>query len=294
MFKGSIAALVSPMKDGRLDERSLRRLLKMHRSAGTSGVVPAGCTGEAATLTEDERARILAVCLEEVGDAMPVIPGTGTNSTRGTIELTQAAERAGAHGALIITPYYNKPTPEGQYRHYRAVAEAVDIPIVIYNVPSRTGVNMLPETIARLAELPRIVAIKEASGSLDQVSAILELSAITVLSGDDSLTLPMMSVGAKGVISVAANVVPRLVADMVAAYPADPPRAAELHRRLWPIARALFAETNPGPVKHAMAELGLIDDGELRAPLAEVSAETREKMAHGIALMREIVEAQKA
>jgi 4-hydroxy-tetrahydrodipicolinate synthase len=294
MFKGSIAALVSPMKDGRLDERSLRRLLRMHRSAGTSGVVPAGCTGEAATLTADERARILAVCLEEVGDAMPVIPGTGTNSTHGTIELTQAAERAGAHGALVITPYYNRPTPEGQYRHYRAVAEAVGIPIVIYNVPSRTGVNMLPETIARIAELPRIVAVKEASGSLDQVSAILGLSAITVLSGDDSLTLPMLSVGAKGVISVVANVVPRLVADMVAAYPGDPNRAAELHGRLWPIARALFLETNPGPVKHAMAELGLIDSGELRPPLAEVSPETRERMARGIALMREIIETGRA
>jgi len=294
MFKGSIAALVSPMRDGKLDERSLKRLLAMHRAAGTSGVVPAGCTGEAATLTADERARILSICLDEVGDAMPVIPGTGTNSTRGTIELTQAAERAGAHGALIITPYYNKPTPEGQYRHYRAVAEASNIPIVIYNVPSRTGVNMLPETIARLAEHPRIVAIKEASGSLDQVSAILGLSAITVLSGDDSLTLPMMSVGAKGVVSVAANVVPRLVADMVAAYPTDPGRAAELHARLWPIARALFVETNPGPVKHAMAELGLIDDGELRAPLAEVTAETRGRMAAGIALMRKIVEEPRA
>jgi 4-hydroxy-tetrahydrodipicolinate synthase len=294
MFKGSIAALVSPMKDGKLDERSLRRLLRMHRSAGTSGVVPAGCTGEAATLTADERARILSICLEEVGDAMPVVPGTGTNSTRGTVELTQAAERAGAHGALIITPYYNKPSPEGQYRHYRAVAEAVGIPIVIYNVPSRTGVNMLPETIARLAEHPRIVAVKEASGSLDQVSAILGLCAITVLSGDDSLTLPMMSVGARGVVSVAANVVPRLVADMVAAYPGDPQRAAELHGRLWPIVRALFMETNPGPAKHAMAELGLIESGELRAPLAEVSAETREKMAPGIELMRKVIEARKA
>lgn len=292
MFKGSIAALVSPMKDGKLDERSLRRLLRMQRLAGTAGVVPAGCTGEAATLTQDERARILAICLEEVGDAMPVVPGTGTNSTSGTIELTRAAERAGAHGALVITPYYNKPTPEGQYRHYRAIAEAVDIPIVIYNVPSRTGVNMLPETIARLAELPRIVAIKEASGSLDQVSAILGLCAITVLSGDDPLTLPMMSVGAKGVVSVAANVTPRLVADMVAAYPTDALRAAELHGKLWPIARALFMETNPGPVKYAMAELGLIESGELRAPLAEVSAETRARMAPGIELMRGFVEAQ--
>ncbi|MBM3307431.1 MAG: 4-hydroxy-tetrahydrodipicolinate synthase [Candidatus Eisenbacteria bacterium] len=287
MFSGCLTALVTPMKDGELDERSLRKLLRAQRAAGVSGVVPTGCTGEAATLTADERARVLAVCLEEVGDAMPVVPGTGTNSTRGTVELTLAAQRAGARGALVITPYYNRPSPEGQYRHYRAVAEAAEIPIVLYNVPSRTGVNMLPETIARLAEIPRIVAVKEASGSLDQVSAILSLCDITVLSGDDPLTLPMLSVGAKGVVSVASNVVPRLVAEMVGAYPGDPAKAAELHARLWPIARALFVEANPGPVKHAMAALGLIESGELRPPLAEVTAESRQRMARGIDLMRE-------
>jgi len=182
MFEGCITALVSPMKDGAIDERSFRKLLRAQRAARVAGVVPAGCTGEAATLTADERARLIAVSLEEVGDAMAVVPGTGTNSTRTTVELTVAARRAGAHGALVITPYYNRPTPEGQVRHYSAVAEAAGIPIVVYNVPSRTGVNMLPETIARLAEVPGIVAVKEASGSVDQVSAILELCDITVLS----------------------------------------------------------------------------------------------------------------
>jgi len=288
MFSGSIVALVTPMKDGRLDEESLRKLLRMHRTAGTAGVVPAGCTGEAATLTVEERERLTAVCLEEVGDVMPVIPGTGTNSTRTTIELTRAAKRAGAHAALVITPYYNKPTPEGQYRHYRALAEEGGLPIVLYNVPSRTGVSMLPETVARLSELPGIVAIKEAAGSLDQVSAILDLCDITVLSGDDSLTLPMLAVGAAGVVSVAANVVPGLVADMVASFAMDPAKARALHARLWPIARALFVETSPGPVKHAMKELGLIRDGELRPPLAPITEESRTRMARALALMREL------
>jgi 4-hydroxy-tetrahydrodipicolinate synthase len=286
MFHGAIVAIVTPLKDGVLDEASLRRLLKMHGDAGTSGIVPVGCTGEAATLSFEERTRVIEICLEEVGGRMPVIPGTGTNSTRESVRLTEAARRAGASGALIITPYYNKPSPRGQVEHYRAIAEAVDIPIILYNVPSRTGVNMLPETVARLAEIGNIVAIKEASGSVDQVSAILDLCDITVLSGDDPLTLPMMAVGAKGVVSVAANVVPGLVAEMVAEFPRNSARALELHRQLWPIAKALFLETNPGPVKHAMAELGLIASGELRPPLAEVTEDTKTKMAAGIALMR--------
>jgi len=197
MFTGSFVATVTPMKNGEVDEKSLRGLLRMHLEAGTAGIVPAGCTGEAATLSSEERLRMLAVCLEEVGDAMPVIPGTGSNSTAETLHLTRAAAAAGAHAALIITPYYNKPTPEGLYQHYREVALEVGIPIVLYNVPSRTGVNMLPETVARLSEIENIVAVKEASGSVDQVSEIAELCDITILSGDDPLTLPMMSVGAR-------------------------------------------------------------------------------------------------
>jgi 4-hydroxy-tetrahydrodipicolinate synthase len=289
MFQGSIVATVTPMRDGSVDEASLRKLLRFHRESGTSGVVPAGCTGEAATLTFDERMRVLDVCLEEVGEAMPVIPGTGSNSTAETVRLTKAAADAGAAGALVITPYYNKPTPEGQYVHYRTVAEAVDIPIMLYNVPSRTGVNMLPETVARLSEVPNIVAIKEAAGSVDQVTAILSLCDITVLSGDDPLTLPMMAVGAKGVVSVLANVLPGEVARMVALHAEDPDAARQLHLTLRPIMKALFVETNPGPVKHAMAELGLITTGELRLPLVEPGEESRQAMAPALETARKLL-----
>jgi 4-hydroxy-tetrahydrodipicolinate synthase len=266
------------MRDGHLDEESLRKLLRRQRETGTAGIVPAGCTGEAATLSFDERMRLLAVCLEEVGDVMPVIPGTGSNSTRETVRLTEAARKAGAQGALIITPYYNKPSPEGQYQHYRAVAEEVDIPIVLYNVPSRTGVSMLPETIARLAEIRNIVALKEAGGSVDRVTAILDVCDITVLSGDDPLTLPMMAVGAKGVVSVVANVLPAHVAEMVDAYAANPDRAREIHAFLWPIVKALFVETNPAPAKYAMERLGLIASGELRQPLVGITDASRRLM----------------
>lgn len=288
MFGGSIVAIVTPMKGGEIDEISLRKLLRLHMMSGTSGVVPAGCTGEAATLTQDERSRLIEICLEETGGRIPVIPGTGSNSTRETVRLTAHAREAGASGALVITPYYNKPTPEGQYLHYKAVAEAVDIPIVLYNVPSRTGVNMLPETVARLSELENIVAIKEAAGSVDQVSAIRELCDITILSGDDPLTLPMMSVGAAGVVSVVANVVPSVVSEMVGCYPSDPLRALDLHAEVRAISKALFVETNPGPVKYAMAELGMISSGELRQPLAAVTEENRRRMAPAVARMREL------
>ncbi|MBD3349641.1 MAG: 4-hydroxy-tetrahydrodipicolinate synthase [Candidatus Eisenbacteria bacterium] len=288
MFEGSIVAIVTPMKDGELDERSLRGLLRMHLDSGTAGVVPAGCTGEAATLTDDERARLLDICLEEVDGRIPVIPGTGTNSTRDTIRLTAGARDAGAPAVLIITPYYNKPTPDGQYAHYRAVAEAVDIPIVLYNVPSRTGVNMLPETVARLSELQNIVAIKEAAGSVDQVAAIRSMCDITVLSGDDPLTLPMMSVGASGVVSVVANVAPALVSQMVSSFESDPRRAASLHMEVRRLSRALFLETNPGPVKHALGQLGLIESSELRLPLVPVREETAREMAPAIERMKEL------
>jgi len=287
MFTGSFVATVTPMKNGEVDEKSLRGLLRMHLEAGTAGIVPAGCTGEAATLSSEEKLRMLAVCLEEVGDAMPVIPGTGSNSTAETLHLTRAAAAAGAHGALIITPYYNKPTPEGLYRHYREVALEVGIPIVLYNVPSRTGVNMLPETVARLSEIENIVAVKEASGSVDQVSEIAELCDITILSGDDPLTLPLMSVGARGVVSVVANVLPEMVAEMVEAFPGRPSRAAELHHALRPISKALFFETSPGPIKYAMAELGLIESGELRPPLVEVTEQTKARMAPALAAIRD-------
>jgi 4-hydroxy-tetrahydrodipicolinate synthase len=289
MFEGSLVAIVTPMKNGEIDERSLRGLLRGHLGAGTAGVVPAGCTGEAATLSTSERARVLEICLEEVGGRIPVVPGTGSNSTRETVRMTAAAKKAGASAALIITPYYNKPTPQGQYLHYRAVAEEVGLPIVLYNVPSRTGLNMLPETVARLSEVEGIVAIKEAAGSVDQVSAILELCDITVLSGDDPLTLPMMAVGAKGVVSVLANVLPGLVAGMVEAYPRDPVRALELHGDVRTLSKALFIETNPGPVKYALAELGLIGSWELRPPLAPLSEASRRTIAPAVERMRTLL-----
>lgn len=285
MFTGSMVAVVTPMLDGEIDEDSLRNLVRMHRDSGTSAVVPAGCTGEAATLTTDERLRLIEVCVEEAGE-MAVIPGTGSNSTRETIRLTAAARAAGADGALLITPYYNKPTPEGQFSHYEAVAREVDIPIMLYNVPSRTGVNMLPETVARLSEIENIVAIKEAAGSVDQVSAIVEACDIVVLSGDDPLTLPMMSVGARGVVSVVANVLPSAVAEMVAAYPSDPERAAEIHHRLRPVSKGLFIETNPGPVKQVMADLGLIRSAEMRLPLAPLRNDSREALAATVERVR--------
>ena len=289
MFEGSIVAIITPMRDGEIDERSFRKLVRMQRVAGTSGIVPAGCTGEAATLTLDERMRLIEIALEEVGDVIPVIPGTGSNSTRETVRLTEAARRAGADGALVITPYYNKPTPEGQYRHYRAVAEEVDIPIVLYNFPSRTGINMLPETVARLSEIENIVAIKEAAGSVDQVSEIVRLCDITVLSGDDPQTLPMMAVGARGVVSVVANVLPSVVAEMVAAYPRAPERARTLHGEVRAAAKVLFLETNPCPVKYAMAELGLVESGELRLPLVEVTETTKKAMEPAIQRMRQLI-----
>lgn len=289
MFTGSMVALVTPMMNGELDERSFRRVVSTLSESGTSAVVPAGCTGEAGTLTRAERLRMIEICLEELSDDTAVIPGTGSNSTSETVRLTREAAEAGAHGALIITPYYNKPTPEGQFQHYRTVAAEVDIPIVLYNVPSRTGVNMLPPTVARLSEIPNIVAIKEASGSVDQVSEILELCDITVLSGDDPLTLPMMSVGARGVVSVVANLLPALVSEMVASYPREPVRAREIHHLLRPISRALFTETSPGPVKHVMAELGMIDSGELRPPLVCVTSDTAKRLETTVDAVRRLL-----
>jgi 4-hydroxy-tetrahydrodipicolinate synthase len=288
MFSGSMVALVTPMANGALDEESFRRILRSHRDTGTSAVVPSGCTGEAGTLTRKERLRMIEISLEELGGDVAVIPGTGSNSTSETVELTREAAGAGAHGALIITPYYNKPTPEGQYRHYATVASEVDLPIVLYNVPSRTGVNMLPPTVARLSEIPNIVAIKEASGSVDQVSEILELCDITVLSGDDPLTLPMLSVGASGVVSVVANVLPALVSEMVGSYPERPDRASEIHHLLRPISKALFTETSPGPVKHVMAKLGLIDSAELRPPLVSVTSDTARALEATVESVREL------
>jgi 4-hydroxy-tetrahydrodipicolinate synthase len=280
MFEGTHVAMVTDFKDGRLNTTGFQRLASALIAGGVNGLVPAGCTGEAATLTLDERISVIKAALSARGDNgnVSVIPGTGTNSTATTIELSKAAEALGVDAVMLITPYYNKPTQAGLMKHYETVARAVSLPIVLYNVPGRTGVNMLPETVAELAEIDNIVAVKEASGSIDQVSRIRAATDITILSGDDSLTLPMMAVGAKGVVSVAGNVAPGHVAGMVRAFlEGKPDEARDIHLRLLPLFHVLFVETNPGPVKAAVQMQGL-GTGELRLPLVPVSEESRAKV----------------
>jgi 4-hydroxy-tetrahydrodipicolinate synthase len=274
MFKGSFVALVTPHHaDGSIDERRFRELIEFQIKNGTRGIVPCGCTGEAATMAHDEQKRMIKIAVEAVNKRVPVVAGTGSNNTTEALSLTVFAKKAGADGALIIAPYYNKPTPEGQYRHYEKIAKEVDIPIMLYNVPSRTGISMKPQTIARLSKIDNIVAIKEASGSMDQVSQILSLCDITVLSGDDSFTLPMMAVGAKGVVSVAANIIPKDVAYMVdLALDGKIEEAGEIHLKLMPIFKGLFIETNPIPVKTALSLMNKIE-ANWRLPLCEMASE---------------------
>jgi len=280
MFDGSSVAIVTPFKNGRVDERALGDLIEFQIAQGTDGIVPCGTSGESATLTYEEHDRVIECAVEAVRHRVPVIAGTGSNSTDEAIVLTKHAKTAGADGALLICPYYNKPTQEGLYRHYKTIAEAVDLPLVLYNIPSRTSVNMLPSTVARLSAIRNIVAIKEGAGSLQQVSEIIEACGerITVLSGDDALTLPMMAVGGKGVITVTANVAPADMAALVDAFAAGHlDRAKTLHYKLYPLFTALFYETNPIPVKEALAMMGKIDP-ELRLPLCPMSSENRDKL----------------
>jgi 4-hydroxy-tetrahydrodipicolinate synthase len=274
-FHGSIVAIVTPFKNGKVDETTLIKLVQWHLKSGTDGIVPVGTTGESPTLSHKEHERVIQIVVEAVGRKVPVIAGTGSNSTDEAISLTKFAKKVGADGALMVTPYYNRPTQEGLYRHYEAVAKAVNIPIVLYNVPGRTGVSLSPETVARLSKISTITAIKEATGSMDQTSHILSLCDITVLSGDDSLTLPLLSLGAKGVISVAANVVPQSLSEMVDAYfSGNLLKAQHLHKKLFPLCRALFIETNPIPVKTAMGLLGLCRE-EMRLPLCGMEEKNR-------------------
>lgn len=271
MFEGLSVALVTPFSDGGVDEQALGRVIDRCLGGGVDGLVPVGSTGEGATLTREERERVIAITVERARGRAFVLAGTGTNDTAVSIENTRSAKRLGADGAMLVTPYYNKPTPLGLLRHYEAVAKAVDLPIVVYNVPGRTGLALKPETVAEIAAIPGVVAIKEASGSLDQVSEIVSISPITVLSGDDSLTLPMLAVGAKGLISVAGHLVPSGLQRMMRRFAAgDAEEARRIHLALFPLMKTLFIETNPGPVKHALAHLGLIRD-ELRLPLAPVT-----------------------
>jgi 4-hydroxy-tetrahydrodipicolinate synthase len=272
MFTGSFPALVTPFKENfDIDFDAYGRLIDRQLEAGTHGIVPCGCTGEAATLTHDEQKQLLKFAVERVAGRVPVIGGTGSNNTREAIDLTRFAKEAGCDGALIITPYYNKPTAPGQIAHYTAIAEAVDIPIMLYNVPGRTACKLEPEVIAELSKVPNIVSVKEACGSVDQVTQIISLCDINVMSGDDSLTLPMIAVGATGVVSVAANVVPAEMAQLCnAANAGDYAKAREIHFRLAPLFKALFIETNPLPVKAALAQMGLIRN-VLRLPLTPMS-----------------------
>jgi len=281
MFTGSYVAIVTPFsKDGRkVDYKALKDLLRWQVESGTDGIVPAGCTGEAATLSHEEQIRVIEFAVETVDGRAKIVAGTGSNNTEEALHLTKEAKRAGADGALVITPYYNKPTPEGQYRHYRLLAEKGGLPLMLYNVPGRTGTNILPETVARLRkDAPGVVAIKEAAGSVDQVGAIRRLCDIAVLSGDDSLTVPMMSIGAVGVVSVLANLVPAEVKQMVAAAArGDFAKARALHYRLLPLMKAMFIETNPICVKTALHLVGR-GSGVLRMPLCEMTPKGLEQL----------------
>ncbi len=274
MFEGVAVALVSPFRGGAVDTGALAKLTEMLVGQGVVAFYPCGCTGEATSLSREERARIIAAVKEAAKGKAAVIAGTGTATTEETVELSREAIRLGADGVMVITPYSCRPTQEGLIAHYRAVADSVDRPVVIYNVPARTGVSIAPETVARLAEHPRIAAIKEASGSVETASAIRTLCDITILAGDDSLFLPLLAVGARGVISVAGHLVPAELVAMHASFRAGRvAEAEEIHRKLYPLIRALFLETNPAPVKHALESMGLIAS-ELRLPLVPVRPET--------------------
>ena len=273
MFKGAIVALVTPFKNGKVDEEALRELIEFQIENGTDGIAPCGTTGESTTLSHEEHERVIEMVIEAVGKRVPVIAGTGSNSTEEALRLTRHAYEAGADGALMVCPYYNRPSQEGLYRHFRTVAEQVPIPIVVYNIPGRTGVNMAPETLAKLAEIRNIVGVKEASGSVKQMNDVIALcgSDFDVLSGDDLFTLPLMSIGGCGVISVISNVAPGDMAAMVDAFGAGRiEKARELHRKMSPLIDALFIETNPVPVKAALSMMGKIQY-EVRLPLSKLS-----------------------
>lgn len=278
-FAGLTVALITPFRNGAVDEDAIRRLVDFHVEQGTDCISPCGTTGESPTLTHEEHERVIALVCEHAAGRVRVMAGTGSNSTQEAIRLTRFAKQAGADAALMVAPYYNKPTQEGFYRHFAAVAEAVDLPIVLYNIPGRTARNMEPETVARLAEIPNIVAIKESTGSMDQASQILVSCDLTLLSGDDSLTLPLMAIGGSGVVSVVGNIVPADVQAMMAAFrDGHVQEAQRWHARLFPLCRDMLGlSTNPIPIKAAMALLGR-DTGEVRLPLTPLSDAEREKL----------------
>lgn len=281
MFKGSIVALVTPFTNGKVDKEKLKELVEFQIENGTSGIVPCGTTGESPTLDNDEHHEVIKICVDAASKRVPIIAGTGSNSTTEAIELTQNAAQSGADGVLVVTPYYNKPTQKGLYLHFKAVAESVDIPVILYNIESRTARNIETETVAKLAnDCKNIIGVKEASGSLEQAKAVRKACGnnFTILSGDDALTLPMMELGGIGVISVVANVVPADVIAMINAFnEGDKQTANAINAKLEPLVKAMFIETNPVPVKTAMGLLGVCAP-DVRLPLCEMDEDNLEKL----------------
>jgi 4-hydroxy-tetrahydrodipicolinate synthase len=280
VFEGVLTALVTPFRDGEVDEPALRGLVERQISAGVDGLVPCGSTGESATLSHPEHCRVVEIVVDAARGRVPVVAGTGSNNTREAVELTLHAKRAGAAGALLISPYYNKPTQEGIVAHFTEIARRSDFPLIPYNIPGRTASNILPATLARLADLDQVVGVKEASGDLGQVAEIIAACPddFAVLSGDDALTLPLLAIGGRGVISTSSNVVPEQMVALVRAFRSgDPEGARALHYRLLPVFDALFCETNPIPLKAAVEMLGLAS-GEIRLPLTPLSERNRERL----------------
>jgi 4-hydroxy-tetrahydrodipicolinate synthase len=280
VFQGSLVALVTPFRDGKVDEAKLKELVEFQIAGGTDAIVPCGTTGEAPTLDHDEHKRVVETVIAAVNRRIPVVAGTGSYSTAEAIARTRHAKQAGADGALVVLPYYNKPTQQGLIGHCRAIADAVDLPLILYNIPGRTGVNMLPDTLAQLADHPNIVGMKEATGDIVQMTHDIVLCGdkLSFLSGDDTLTLPLMAVGGRGVISVVANIVPKDVADMTHAFlNGDWKRARELHLKLFPLSQAMFIETNPIPVKTSLARMGKIRE-EFRLPMCPMTDANRKKL----------------
>ncbi len=277
-FHGVYTAMVTPFRNGAVDYDVLESLVEMQIDGGVDGLVPVGTTGESPTLSVQEHLKVIEVVIRKAAGRCKIIAGTGANSTAEAIELTLEAKKAGADATLQVTPYYNKPTQEGLYRHFSAVADATGVPVVLYNVPGRSGVPINVDTIARLSRNANIVAVKEAGGSVERVSQILDSCDITVLSGDDSLTVPMMSVGAVGIISVASNLIPVQVCEMVKSFASgNLERAMQLHRKYYPVYRDLFLETNPIPIKAAMAMKGMLEE-EYRLPLCQMSESNRARL----------------
>jgi len=281
-LEGSFVALVTPFNNDKVDELKIKKLVKWHIENGTKGIVACGTTGEAPTLSLEEQGSVISAAVEAAENKIDVIAGTGSNNTHHVIEATKQAERLGARGALIVCPYYNKPTQNGLYEHFKAVASSVALDIIVYNIPGRTSVNMEPATLASLSnDYKNIVGVKECSGSMDQVTSMIKACrpGFAVMAGDDSLTLPIIAMGGKGLISTAANIVPAQISELVKwSLAGDLDRARALHLKLFPLLKTLFIETNPGPVKEAMQIMGLIENSSLRLPMAAMDDANRKRL----------------